>query len=49
MAAFVALIGGTLAYFGAMAKVNVDSDRDRRELDRKKSAFTCGCFIQLRK
>ncbi|MEH2497891.1 hypothetical protein V1294_004370 [Bradyrhizobium sp. AZCC 1678] len=43
MAAFIALIGGTLAYRGAMAKVNADSDRDQRELDRKK----IGLYLRL--
>jgi hypothetical protein len=43
MAAFVALGGGTLAYMGAMAKVNADSDRDRRDMDRRK----IGIYLRL--
>lgn len=43
MAAGIALIGGALAYRGAMAKVIADADRDRRELDRKK----IGLYLRL--
>lgn len=43
MAAGLALVGGTLAYRGAMAKVTADADRDRRELDRKK----IGLYLRL--
>lgn len=44
IAAFVALGGGTMAYFAAMAKVYADRDRDFRELNRKK----LGLCLRLR-
>jgi hypothetical protein len=36
IASFIAVMGGGLAYAGAMAKVNADKEKERQELDRKK-------------
>jgi hypothetical protein len=44
VAAVIAFGAGTLAYRGAMAKVNEDRDRERRELDRRK----LGLYLRLR-
>jgi hypothetical protein len=44
VAAIIAFGAGTLAYRGAMAKVNEDRDRERRELDRRK----LGLYLRLR-
>lgn len=43
MVAVIALGGGATAYWGAMAKVTADTDRERRELDRKK----IGLYLRL--
>jgi hypothetical protein len=43
MAAVIALGGGAMAYWGAMAKVNADADRERSELNRKK----IGLYLRL--
>lgn len=44
MAAIVALSAATLAYRGAMAKVDFDRDKERRDTDRKK----IGLYMRLR-
>jgi hypothetical protein len=44
MAAMIALAAGTLAYWGAMAKVNLD----RAELDRRRISEQLGLLLRLR-
>jgi hypothetical protein len=43
LAALIALGGGTLAYRGAMAKLDADREKDRVELDRRKLGLYLRC------
>lgn len=44
MAATIALVGGSLAYRGAMAKIDADKEKDHRDLERRK----LGIYLRLR-